>query len=227
MAIAFRNESHVTGTGNGATPSEPASAALNDVFAALAFCDTASSSLGIPSGWISKFSGVSSNSLFRYDLAWVRRGSSAPSLSWTMSGSAYREVFIVAYSGCVTSGDPFEAATDGGNVANGSNPDCPSVTTINANAMALAAAINWSGSGGGGWTAPSGYTLRTNNAAGNDGMISEKLVVSAGAENPGVYSGAGGTNNVWTATLALKADTGGAATSLVFQNQPFQHLIVR
>lgn len=203
--IAFRSEAHSAPTsGNGATLTEPASAAQNDVFISLAVCDTASSSLGIPSGWTSIYSGATAT--YRYNLCWIRRGASAPSLVWTMSTSAYREVYILAYSGVTTSGNPYETSADGGTTASDSTAaDPPSVTTSTANDWVIALGIDWSGSATA-WTAPSGYTIRSSNAAGNDAFMADKKVAAAGAENPATFTGRGAGNNIkWTATIALKS----------------------
>jgi hypothetical protein len=200
--IAFRNRNQVVGTGTNATVTEPASAALNDVFWALAVCGNAAT-LTEPSGWTVRYSGTATgNTSFKYNLAWIRRGSSAPSLTWTISSSVYREVHVLAYSGVVTSGNPYEASVDGG-FSTGTNPDCPSVTTIDANAMVLAFAVNFFGSSSA-WGAPSGYTIRVRNTAGDDCVVAEKKVAVAGAENPAAYTGGGGTETQWTASVALQ-----------------------
>lgn len=203
--IAFRSEAHSTSAnGNGATLTEPSGAASNDIFIALAACDTSSTSLGIPAGWTSLLNGTSAGPLFKYNLAWIRRGGSAPSLVWTMSGSFYREVKIIAYSGCVAAGSPVEAQTDGGNTSV-INPDCPSVTTLHSNSYVIAVAVNWGGSSAGGWTAPTGYTNRSSNANGDDTIMSAKKVAAAGAEDPAAYANGSGSNQTWTSSIALQS----------------------
>jgi hypothetical protein len=207
--IAFRNRSSSTaeGTANGFTPTEPASAALNDVFIALAFCSTTSTSLGIPTGWTSLASGVATSS-YRYNLAWIRRGSSAPSLTWTMSTSAYRGVHLLAYSGCITTGNPYEAFTDGGVTANDStslNP--PSVTTLSANSWVICGGVDWSGANTT-WTAPTGYTKRSEDVSSSqyDGVLADKKIVTAAAEDPAAFSGRIAASAIkWAFSLALKS----------------------
>jgi hypothetical protein len=199
----FRSASFVGGTAANATPSEPAGAADNDILVSFAISRQDAGALSIPSGWTSIYSGqTGSGSVhFFYNLAWIRR-SGAPALTWT-TPNTYREVYVLAYSGCTTSGSPIDASQDGGSTTT-TNPDCPSITTVTANAMVLAIAGQWSGSGGGGWTAPPGYTRRSDNTAGNDAVIAEKLVAVAGAENPGAFSGGGGSGATWIGTIALK-----------------------
>lgn len=207
--IAFRNKSATTaeGTANGFTAAEPASAALNDVFIALAFCGQASTTLGIPSGWTSLASGNAGTD-YRYNLAWIRRGASAPSLVWTMSTSAYRAVHLLAYSGCITTGNPYEAFSNGGTTANDTtslNP--PSVTTLSANSFVICGGVDYSGANFV-WTAPTGYTKRSEDVSGQqyDGVLAEKKIVTAGAEDPAAFSGRITASAIkWAFSLALKS----------------------
>lgn len=186
--IVFRSKSQVIGTGNGATPTEPAGAVANDIIFGLVVAD-ASATIGIPAGWTSLTSGTSTTTHFDYNICYIRRTGSAPSYTFTTGGSVYREVHLVTYSGVVTTGNPYEASSSPGTKSNGSGVTvtCDSVTTVNANAMVLAFVIAYAGSDTGGFTAPNsgGYTIRTDNTAGNDAMIAEKKRVAAGTESPG------------------------------------------
>jgi hypothetical protein len=71
--------------------------------------------------------------------------------------------------------------------------------------MALAVGTNWNGSDTGGWTAPSGYTIRTNNASGNDMVIASKLLSASGPEDPAAFGNVAvnGTTDYWAATVTL------------------------
>lgn len=200
--IALRTVSFASASTQNPTGTEPAGATTDDILVAFVVVDSASSSLGNPAGWTSIYSGLA-GAAFRYSLCWIRRTGSAPSYVWTSSTGSYYEVHILAYSGCVNSGSPIEASADGG-VTTGTNPDCPSMTTVNANAMAIAVGANWTGSGGAGWSAPSGYTRRSNNTVGNDAVMADKKVVAAGAENPAAFTGGNGSNTQWQGTIALQ-----------------------
>ena len=205
MAIAFRSESHVVGIGTSVTGTEPTGTVQNDVLIALYIVDSTSGTLGIPSGWTSIYSGVSPTPNYRYNLCYIVRGASAPSLAFTHTGSVYRELFIMSYSGCNTNA-PINASVDGGGfTSNPQAPNPPSATATVANAMALAIGIGWNGSASGGWTPPSGYTMRTDNTAGNDVMVASKLLVSAGAEDPGAFGNGtvSGSTDGWQATVIL------------------------
>lgn len=198
--VTFRSKNEVVGTGGNATVTEPAGATTNDILIALAACANAAT-LALPAGWTSIYNGTASTT-FKYNLAWVRRGGSAPSLTWAVGSSVYREVMVFCYSGCVTSGNPYEASTDGG-VTSTAQPDCPSVTTVNANAMVLAFAVQWNGSASG-WGTPAGYTMRARNTAGDDLVMAEKKVAVAGAEDPALFSNGGAATTTWTASAALQ-----------------------
>ncbi|HSX15667.1 MAG TPA: hypothetical protein VLF40_02665 [Candidatus Saccharimonadales bacterium] len=205
MAIAFRSESHdiANGASGPVDPGEPAGAAQNDILVSL-FMVTASSSYSLPAGWTSLYSGTSATSQYKYNLAYIVRGGSAPSTSWTYSGLPYHEVYIVAFSGCDTV-HPINAQAQIASFQGvNTNPDPPSVTTTGFPAMILAIGTNWNGSASS-WTAPSGYILQTDNSAHNDCTISTKTLSLPGSEDPGAYSGVstGGSADIWAATIAL------------------------
>jgi hypothetical protein len=207
--ITFRSQSAVVGTGSGATPTEPSGATTDDVLIAIAACDSSVSSLGIPAGWTSLYSGSSTTPKFKYNICYIRRTSSAPSYAFTTGGSSvYREVHVLCYSGVVNSGNPHEASSAGTkSSAISSTVTCDSVTTLNANAMVLAIAIPWAGSNPT-YTAPNsgGYTIRTRNTAGDDVCAAEKKRTTAGAESPGTIGGinAAATDDRFVATIALQ-----------------------
>jgi hypothetical protein len=202
--LAFRAARFSTqASANGWTGTEPTGTAQNDIMIALALCSDSSTSLGAPSGWTVVTSGASAGN-FKYNLAWIRRGASAPSLTWTMSGAFYREVYILSYSGATPSGTPYGATADGGVQINVSTPNGPAVTTTAANSLVLSIFVHWSGSGAGGWTKPTGYTQRSDNTSGNDGGAADKAVATSGtSEDPGAWTNQGGNNVAWTYTLEL------------------------
>ncbi|HSX06189.1 MAG TPA: hypothetical protein VLG92_00525 [Candidatus Saccharimonadia bacterium] len=203
-AITFRNETHSIATSTQPTGVEPTGTVQGDVLVAL-FEVQGSTTYTAPAGWTTIFSGTSFSGQFKYYLGYVVRGASPPNLTWSYTGSAYRELYIVGFSGCDTS-NPIDASAQipSASAAN-ANPDPPAVTAISSAAMALAIGDNWTGSNAGGWTPPTGYTLVTNNANGNDCGISTKLLSASGTENPGAYGnvGAGGATDYWAATVTL------------------------
>lgn len=119
-APAFRSSSNATGTASSQTPAEPASAAADDIFIAIAYIESASATFTAPSGWTSLF-GPSSVTIdtgvmttpdtWELHAYWIRRGGSAPTLTFSFGVSAYCEVRVMAYSGAYNSGDPFSFAS--------------------------------------------------------------------------------------------------------------------
>jgi len=204
MAIAFRNETHSIATGTQPTGTEPTGTVQGDVLVAL-FELEGSTAFIPPAGWTTIFSGTSASSQFGYYLGYIVRGVSAPNLTWTYTGTIYRELYILGFSGCDTS-NPIDASaqtTSASGVA--INPDPPPVVAVSSAAMALAIGDNWTGSNPGGWTAPTGYTIVTNNATGNDAAIATKLLSASGTENPTAFGnvGSSGTTDYWSATVTL------------------------
>jgi hypothetical protein len=196
--IAFRSKNQVIGTGGNATVTEPGSAAANDVFVAVAICANAAT-LTRPTGWTPLYSGTSGTS-FKYDVSYIRRGGSAPSLVWTIGSSVYREVHVMAYSGVDTTTAIDAQST--GVVNNSTNPDPDSVTTTAANSMVVIVGINWNGSSPS-W-AHAAYTIRSDNTAGNDVVMAELKKATAGAENPANFTGAPFGADQFAASVALK-----------------------
>ncbi|HSX15666.1 MAG TPA: hypothetical protein VLF40_02660 [Candidatus Saccharimonadales bacterium] len=205
MAIAFRNESHFIGThASPITVSEPSGTVQNDILVYLYIGQSNVSGITQPTGWTTIYTANSFTPVFTYRLAYVVRGASAPSLTWSgWASSPYFEVYVLSFSGCDTS-NPIDSSAQVTSDS-GTNPDPPSTTAVSSSAMALAVGINWSGSSAGdGWTPPTGYTLRTDNTPANDGAIATKLLSSSGAENPSAYSGySGGNTDRWSATVTL------------------------
>jgi|GEM_PF-1511311 len=208
MAIAFRNESHNINNGGSPTGTEPTGTVQGDTLIALCEMEN-NGTLTPPAGWTTIFSGTSATAQFNYCLSYIIRGASAPNLTWTFGASGYYELYIVGFSGCDTS-NPIDASAKTPDASGTSiNPDPPLVTAISSSAMALAICDNWNGSDTGGWTTPSGYTIVTNNATGNDCAIATKLLTSSGPENPSAFgnvgsAGGGSTaTDYWAATITL------------------------
>jgi hypothetical protein len=205
MAIAFRNQTSVVGTGTSVTGTEPSGTTQNDVMLAMYIVADPAGAPTIPSGWTSIYNGRSSTLHFYYNLCYIVRGATAPALNFTHFGSNYRELHILSFSGADTS-TPINTSIDGGNfTGNPPNPDAPPAAATVANTMVLAVGIGWDGSAAGGWAPPSGYTILTDNTASNDGVIASKTLPTAATENPAAFSNAAnvGTDDGWQATVIL------------------------
>lgn len=202
--LTVRSTSYAAGTATDATPSEPTGAAENDILVAIMGCASAGT-IGIPSGWTSIEAGTDAfDGFFDYSIAWIRRGASAPSLTWTTGSSVYREVQVVCISGAITSGSPIEANT--GAQGSATQPDGPSVTTLTANAMVLTGFYYGQngGSSAGGWTVPASYTLSADNTANNRTCAAVRVMPSTGAENPAAWANSTAVYNWRAWSLSIK-----------------------
>jgi len=195
--IAFRNGTHAAGSSATCNPGEPAGTASGDVLIALVIADARSSAPSLPTGWTSLYSGGTPQSNaagFSYAVDYIVRGGSAASTAFTLSSGYNNECFIIGFSG-VSNSSPIDAQSANGatgtDSGGGHNPDPPAVVAVSNRAMAVAGGAFWgTGSGSSGWSAPANYTLRSNNAAGNTGMLASRLLSASGSENPPAFSGA-------------------------------------
>lgn len=197
MAVAFRSASDVFGTGTNITPAEPTGAAQNDVLVALCIAGTLGS-ITKPTGWTTLYSGAAVS--FNYELCWIARGASAPSYTFAISQSVFRQVTVAAFSGANTT-SPFSASTNGGHAALTTNPDPPSASPGTVDGMAAAICAHWSSANP--FVAPTGYTLRGNASASDIGYAT-KALSSTAAENPGAFTGPAEANDTYSATLLLQ-----------------------
>lgn len=224
MAVAFRAESHsIAGSGANANPGEPSGTASGDLLVGMIVV-AGTTAPSMPSGWTTLYT-VSGGTSFRAAVGWIARGGSAVATTFT-NANAYREAFILAFSGADTSALDSQSSA-GTTYASSTNPDPPATTAVSSAAMAVAGIIHWNGSNTG-WTAPSGYTLRTDNAAGNDGAISSKILSASGVENPGAYAGVnGGAGDAWNGFTITLAPAGSTPAALAPRRNRFQGIALR
>lgn len=183
------------GTGTSPTAVEPAAKVNGDVFVALAL-SAASGAITNPAGWTNLYNGTQTGVTWR--VAWIQRGASAPNLTWGLTGSVYREVYIVCLHptspGTITLDSQSAAGTSG---TGSTNPDPPTTTAVASSSMAIAGGLNFFGSGTGGWTVSTGYTIRTANTNGDDGFLESKALAASGVENPSAVGNVGGSGDFW------------------------------
>lgn len=220
-AVTFRSKNQVIGSGTSPTVTEPASCASGDALIALALTpDTGNPAK--PAGWTDLYSGTLGSGAVGVDwlVSYIIRGSSAPSLTWTITGSVYREVHVLCLTGAAALVLDSQSSTGGTYTAtlNTTDPDPPSTTAVASSSMAVAGALHWAGSSAA-WTASTGYTIRTQNTGGTneDGVMETKSVSASGAENPSAILGTGTVNSsAWhgfTVTFAEDSGGGGAAAT--------------
>lgn len=153
-AIAFRAAGTVsTNTGGGAaTPGIPAGTAANDILVAVVY-STTTDPITTPSGWTQKLATTNATNHVQ-TILWKRAvgGDTSPSIT----GQQFEVIAqIAAFSGCITTGDPFSAAAAQAN-ASSTTVTAPSITPANANEMILFA-VGW-GTQGASSASFSGYS---------------------------------------------------------------------
>lgn len=218
--MTFRSKSCTIYSG-GATgtfsTSEPAGAAQDDILLYASAVFSGSVPITAPTGgWAQAYTNDGSDMSVR--VWWVRRGASAPGLSWSVtSAQTYAESLILAYPGCITTGTPYDDVQ--GNpvaAANPCNPDPPSATSAGTSRIAVAIGFGWGGEAGGGWTAPSGYTIRESVTAAGQAVSAADKAIGSGAENPAAFgNGVASANNAVGVTIIL-TPSGVAVVELPF-----------
>ncbi len=141
---------------------------------------------------------------------WKRlTGADSGSYQWTHADGDWCEGVAIRYTGCITTGDPFDVF-DSANQASGTNTPAVSNTTTVVDTLQLWGGTNFNG---GAWTPPSGYTERYDDSG--DLTVSE--LVQAGIGGSGSITGtcAGGSTQSSAFLGALKPPAAAAASSLI------------
>lgn len=190
-AIAFRSGAKTIAAAN-PVATEPTGAALNDVEVALLTTnDTVTRPSTCPTSWTSLYNNeinLAGSDFLAWRVCWIRRGSGAPSLTWSTSAT-YTEVYIGAFSGVdtTTAIDSQSAAGGTGNTA-GHNITPPSTVAVSAAAMAVTGGNAWQGPTTT-YTPPTGYTNVVATGAGENTGLAYKLLSASGTEAPNAFGG--------------------------------------
>lgn len=138
MAIAVRAVGAV-GTGLGAvTPGLPAGTDVDDIL--VMFVQTMNQAITV-SGWTEAGSSPQSEAgaATRLTVFWKRATGGSDATTTSDSGD-HQLARIIGFTGCVTSGDPFDVTAGGSQATPGTALTVPGATTTVANTMVLAAA---------------------------------------------------------------------------------------
>lgn len=189
------------------TGTEPAGGAANDVYCAGVYIES-DTAITPPAGWSNTFNGTTmlaecnnAGGAFRLYGYWIRRGGSAPALTWTFS-SSFRALVIMAYSGALASGDPWSfGAPAVRDTAAASTYPAASGTTLDANEMLVWHAASFAG--GTSSTPPTSFTERLDQGSGpgQDMCAAEHAQVAAGATGSITGASYSGTVNNTAAVL--------------------------
>lgn len=156
------------------------------------------------SGFTSKTQGFSSAGFndVHWALLWKRAGGSegtSYTASWT-TNSYKTSMLGLTYSGCVTSGDPFEAVATG-SVGFSSTITVPTITTLTDNAWWVSYVASHADNGNAAqWTPPSGHTEDGDRDQAGAG---HKLIATAGATGTANWTAVNSDNSVGV-SLSLK-----------------------
>jgi hypothetical protein len=182
MAVAFAGNGTNSGTGGAVNLSLalPASIAANDILLAHIYDETQNLAITPPSGWVEitpiASSGQSENHVF-----WTRAaGGETGSVTFTHANTT-RGGIITRWTGCVTSGTPFDTPGGSSAAANAtSSTTTPAVsdTTAGANRLVVFMATDWQQPAT--FTPPTGFT--ENIDVGTEvGTVASLLQAAAGA----------------------------------------------
>lgn len=202
MTISVVGKNEAVGTGPSVAVTEPVATGNNDML----FCFAVSakgSALTFPPGWttIAAFTSSSATQAM-WSVGYIRRGPAAYStaqMTWTLTGSVYREIYLVALHSNTTWPvlDAQSAAGGTGTTAVAAhNIDPPVVTAGTAPTVALAGGLFWGGASGV-WTFSAGYTAQTTNSATADVILESKALAVTGSEDPGTATGGAATSSDW------------------------------
>jgi hypothetical protein len=222
MAIARRAVGTVA-TSNGVSnmlPGIPAGNAANDILVMVATVG-GSVTTTMPAGWTQKISRANGAN-HKLEVWWKRAvgGETSPSVAFSAATDAVGR--IVSYSGCVTSGDPFNAFDSQANASSATGTS-PAITPTVTNSMILFV---------GGWSTTGSGTPTSSGYSGTNPAFTESIdnTFSAGTFNTAVCAADGlststsslGTRTcTWTAAdvnsagmLALSEATSGVTVAL-------------
>jgi hypothetical protein len=161
----------------------PTGVAANDIIVISMLVDGLPTVSALPSGFAhvtgSPIAIVSGGGSHSQVIAWKRAtGADTGPYTFTLSGSTYVNGAASRYSGCITTGSPWEIDTDFAETTGVNGTATPSleITTTGPNRMLYWSATNWTG---GNWTPPTGFTERRD--SGDKNTTSADMVqVSAG-----------------------------------------------
>ena len=113
MAIAFRNAEAISSESHSVTITKPTDTAENDILVAVIIAQTdagASPTITAPAGWTA-IDTYKIETLRTWGLYWKRAGGAeGANYTWTQPnvGAEYTSGAIASYSGCITSGTPYD-----------------------------------------------------------------------------------------------------------------------
>ena len=165
MAISFVADTFVTLTQtSNRTIAKPTGTTTDDVLVAMMFFGV-DDAVTPPSGWTHEvnFDNNEPSQEHRFHAFWKRAGGSEPAdYTWSWTGSQYNEIWIGAFRGVITSGNPVDASNAIHGGTSGTSANAISITTTEANTALIYMITSWNGGGYGPPTVPGTFTEPAN-----------------------------------------------------------------
>lgn len=192
----------------------PSGVVADDIVLLHMFTDITTSTITPPSGFTQAADSpqnVTGGLTMRLAVFWKRAvGSESGTYTSTFSASTFAEAVATRYSGCITSGSPFDVTNGNVDTVGNTLTAAVSVTTTVPNTLLVHGAGNWTG---GTWTPSSGFTGRVTSGGFNLMFVGTKDQVSAGGSGTVQATCSAASNNVNAAHLgALRGPVASAWT---------------
>jgi hypothetical protein len=191
----------------------PDDVAAGDIIVVTAFIDGATTVTGLATDFAQAPDSpvhVVADQQHRQYVMWKRAAAAdntASTYDFALSGSAYRNVQAIRYTGAVASGDPWDATDPATDDTNGTASPPVEDTTTGADRLIIWSSTNWAG---GAWTPPTDFTERRDTGD-QVCAVADKAQAVAGAT--GSISGSCTGSGKRTAWLGALKPGGGSATS--------------
>lgn len=218
--MAYRSSSIVSlATAASVAPTVPTGTAANDIVVVCVYIENNTKTITPPSGFTQKYGPDSITAEHHTYWFWKRpTGSDTGSYTFSWTGAEPCQAVAVAFSGRITTGDPFHASSDMKTLASGTAFPNLSVTA-DANSDAVAMYSTWTSQG---LTPPTGFTTRQNV---NEIGIATLDNIAGGTQ--AANSASWGASSSLVDRLATLLVAGAAPKSLLVPRNSMAHMIVR
>jgi hypothetical protein len=200
--------------GSTSSVADPPTVAANDIIVVAMFVDAAGVVSAMPSGFAHATGSpitVTGTGAHSQVIAWKRAtGADTGTYDFTITSAGYVNGAATRYTGCITTGSPWDVTDAQFSTALGTVTPAVTVTTTGSDRLLVWSATNWSG---GAWTPPTSFTERRD--SGDEVMTSADLV-QAGAGSSGSVTGTCVGNDRRTAFLGALLPVAGSSAPVGF-----------
>lgn len=205
----------------------PAGVAVDDIIVVDMFLDGAATVSAMPSGFAHVTGSpmtVTGTGAHSHVVAWKRAtGADTGTYDFTLASAGYVNAAASRFTGCITSGSPWDAVDAQASTAQNTTSPPTSVTTTGPDRLLYWSATNWSG---GAWTPPTSFTERRD--SGDEVMTSADLVQAVAGSSGSVVGTCVGNDRRTAFLGALQQRAGTSAVSDVpIRRSPHRGLTMR